>query len=300
MQFAKNYILLITCTSIFFANNIYAQNYSLNKKISIEAGPEYRNTDFRWSIDGTVNNNYVNYLSELIFKPIKSTGFYIKGTYNVSEKIFVQASFTKLYTFKGRVTDTDYDSSNRTKPVTQLDLSSHKGNMQQINLNASYQFFTNEKMNACIGAGYSFNKDIYYILDDNNSALRSTYLSKWNGPQLLIKGLTDISDKLFFDAGITINYFKYSSQGNWNLVSEFQHPVSFTQDANGFGIDAIAGIGYRFSQKFFLGAYGSFAKWETGMGTDKLYLESGQIPTTNLNGALRKSSGVRASVKYSF
>ncbi len=294
------------CFTLILFFTIHISSYSQwgagypEKKFEIKAGPEFRQESFNWSIDGTVNGKYVNVLSELKYKPLRASGFYLDGSYRILEKLSVTLSYNKLFTVYGKATDFDYDGYDRTEPVVQLHLKSNKGDMRHLKTTFLYQFVKNTNYAAGIGVGYSRNKELFYLFDDNNKALRSTYKAQWNGPLVQMAGLWNATPGLFVNASLRGNFFKYHAQANWNLIETMEHPVSFEHAAQGAGLDFDLGLGYRINRKVTAGIEAAFATWSTRKGSDKLYLTSGSILTTNMNGAHKNNVGIRALLGYSF
>ncbi len=299
MQKFNKILLYIICFLLFQEDSVFAQNI-LAEKLSVEVGSEYRNTDFRWSIDGTVDDRYVNIFSELTFKPISSAGAFANLQYRVHNLVSAQISYSHLFTFNGKVTDYDYDGNDRTNPITQLNLKSNIGGMNHLKLLALFHAVENAKMNTTIGLGYGINSEKFYLLDDNNKNLRSTYLAKWYGPQISLDGKMNLIQNWFLRGAVTAGFLKYAGEGNWNLIEEFQHPVSFVQTAYGLQMDGRLGILYYFNKNLKLGIDGIYSYWKTGRGTDKLFLKNGDTPTTGFNSALKKSIGLRLGTKYYF
>lgn len=266
---------------------------------TIEAGPEYRNEDFRWSIAGNKQGTNPNILSELIFKPINAAGFYVKGQYNVVENFSVAVHYNKLWTYKGSVTDFDYDGDNRTNPVTELYLQSNEGGMRTAGLDFNYRVYNSPGFSVLAGAGLSLTKELFYLTDDLDPMLRSTYEATWNGPGLHLKGLYS---KGLFNAGARLkySYLFYNATANWNLVETFQHPVSFTHKATANGFDGSLTAGVQASRSIGINLHGLFSFWKTGYGIDKLYETSGVVYEARLNGAIKKSFGLRLTGTFAF
>lgn len=269
------------------------------KKFSIEAGPQYRQEDFRWSIAGNIHGTNPNILSELIFNHIHSAGFYTKGTFRFLNKFNAEAYYDKLLTYNGRVTDFDYDGNNRTDPKTQLYLQSRKGHSTEAGAVFSYYFIKNEQFDVSAGAGYSLTKELFYLTDDNDPLLKSTYEAKWNGPRMSWNGLWK-NGVLNIGAGITGMYLFYNAKANWNLVETFRHPVSFTHKATGHGFDYRLTLGYQPSDKLQFSLHGLYSDWKTKYGVDKLFKTDGEIISARMNGALKKNSGIRLTTTFSF
>ena len=85
-------------------------------------------------------------------------------------------------------------------------------------------------------------------------------------------------------AEITYSQVDYSAKADWNLIPTFSHPVSFRHQAEGYGIDMNAALQYHCSPHLLLHLGGGGFTRQTGTGTDRLYLVSGQTDATQLNG----------------
>lgn len=268
-------------------------------QFTIEAGPEYRREDFRWSIAGTKQGTNPNILSELIFKPINAAGFFVKGQYKPVENFSVDIHYNKLWTYKGSVTDFDYDGDNRTNPVTKLYLQSNEGGMRTAGMDFNYQVYNSPDLSVLAGAGLSLSKELFYLTDDLDPLLRSTYEATWNGPGLHLKGLYN---KRLFNAGAALkySYLFYNATADWNLVETFQHPVSFTHKAKANAFDGSISTGVQATPSFGINLHGLFSFWKTGYGVDKLYETTGVVYEARLNGAIKKSFGLRLTGTFTF
>ena len=273
--------------------------HAQQKRFSIEAGPEYRTEDFRWSIAGNMQGTNPNILSELIFKPVNAFGFYTNGRVNLTEKFSLNVHYNRLFTYDGEVTDFDYNDDNRTDPKTQLYLQSDKGDMRTVGMQFNYHFFNNNNFAATTGLGYNHTKELFYLTNDNDPLLQSTYRANWDGPNLALKGLFDFGH-FNLGAGVTGHYLFYNAKANWNLVEEFQHPVSFRHKAQGHGFDYRLTFGLRPLSFLNIGLHLLHSNWKTGYGTDKLYMASGDIYNARLNGAFKKNLGLRLNTTFNF
>ncbi|WWC84293.1 hypothetical protein PIECOFPK_02026 [Mycovorax composti] len=272
----------------------------IQNNLSMKLGGEYRKTDFRWSIAGNMDGKDPNIYSELIFNPIQAAGFYADANYRLLSKLSIQLHYNQLYTYKGRVTDFDYEGDNRTLPVVQLYLKSHKGTMRTTGGNIHYTAFKNPSWNIETGVGYTATKELFYLLDDQNSDLRSTYTAQWKGPSLIGGVEWYCSKKIYAGVHAALHILKYDAEANWNLIQEFRHPVSFVHDAKGIGWDLKAYMGYKLTRHFEINAEWVYNNWKTNHGTDRLFLANGETPETRMNGAFKKSNGWRAGIIYVF
>lgn len=296
---SRQYILILL---LFTCQKSAGQSFfnSFRNNLSIKAGAETRKEDFRWSIAGNKEGKDPNIYSELIFNPVRAAGYYVHADYRFFNRMSVRASYKHMYTYKGSVTDFDYDGDNRTIPATQLYLNSNKGNMRALNGNVYYDLLNIPLFLIKTGIGYSTTKELFYLLDNNDPDLQSTYTARWQGPSILAGIQWNTKRKIHLGTQASFNLLKYSAEANWNLIEEFRHPLSFTQSADGTGWDFNANAGYKLTKHTTIDLEWLYSNWKTGYGLDKLYLTNGESPETRMNGAFKKNSGWRLSATYTF
>lgn len=294
ISYTKRFLFLFVL-SLSAVAPLYAQN----KKLSITLGPEYRNEDFRWSIAGNTQGQNPNVLSELIFKPINSAGFHSQIEYHIIEKFSMSMHYNRLWTYKGEVTDFDYGGDNRTNPTTELYLQSNKGHARTAGVNFNYHFLKKNDFTATGGIGIDFTRELFYLTNDSDPLLQSTYDAQWNGPNATLRGSFQ-PGKFNFGAGLTYRYMIYDAKANWNLVETFQHPVSFTHDAKGNGFDGRLTFGIQPKTFLNIQLHGLYSNWKTNYGTDKLFQTDGRIIKARMNGAIKESFGLRLTTTFSF
>ncbi|WP_346238374.1 hypothetical protein ABDK00_009010 [Niabella insulamsoli] len=278
--------------------NAQFQLNPLKGNFHISVGAESRKDDFNWSIAGDQEGKNPNILSELNYTDIKAAGFHTNISYQLHRRFSIEADYTGLFTYDGSATDFDYAEDNRTAPTTELYLTSDKGNFSSGGAHAFYDIISNKPWLLKTGAGYSFTRELFYLLDDYNEELQTTYLAKWKGPGFILEGAWVSPLKIDVGTRIKLNVLKYDATANWNIQEQFQQPVSFIQRANGKGWDVSARLGYQFHKNIRTDAAWLYADWRTQPGLDRLFLKSGETPETMMNGAFKKNSGWRLSVTY--
>ena len=80
----------------------------------------------------------------------------------------------------------------------------------------------------------------------------------------------------------------YHATADWNLIPSFAHPVSYRHTADGYGVEADAGLRYIAGKRISLEARGGYFNWQTGTGIDQVYLTAGGSDQTQLNGVVRE------------
>ena len=92
----------------------------------------------------------------------------------------------------------------------------------------------------------------------------------------------------------------YEAEADWNLISTFAHPLSFTQAADGKGFVANAGIEYTFIPKWNAGLMVGWTKWSTDRGVETLFWSDGDTSPGILNEANWTSKSLNLSISYKF
>ena len=269
--------------------------------IALSAGPNV--DEFNWSIAGFANDaTYVNVLSELKWQYIKSHSLSLGVRYCLKGKVFLVATFQKAFIHSGIATDTDYQQQNRNDVVYHASFDSDEGSLVRVGLSAGYRFNLLRVFSITPFAGYSNTGQNLFILQDKTTGkkdLRSTYQTNWKGLMLGVETETRIGSKTKMLMGITYHQTRYSASADWNLVETFQHPVSFTHHANGFGLTPELTIQYALTSVLDIFLNGQIGYWKTGKGRDTLYLQDGHALATQLNGVKRTSKGISIGVSVS-
>ncbi|RVU02999.1 hypothetical protein EOD41_03430 [Mucilaginibacter limnophilus] len=271
--------------------------------LSIAIGPNHGNDNLTWSIAGTLEGTDPNIYSELKWTKVKSIGFNANATYQLTKRFKLKVALLKAYIVAGRVSDYDYQLDNRQYVSFEGLFDADKGSVTDVSAAAGYQFIKKENWQFNLYAGYGINREHLFLRDNNgkyDARLNSTYNTRWHGPLAMAEAVINISMKLSAIPSIIYHQISYSANGNWNMIDDFEHPVSYRHTAKGFGIMPALQIGYQLNNQFQFYVNGGYHYYETGKGIDKLYLNNGQRPETQLNGITLKAYMVEAGVKLTF
>ncbi|NCD70780.1 hypothetical protein [Mucilaginibacter agri] len=288
------FLLALLC-----ANSSFAQN---NDRVKVYFGSGYQNENFHWSIAGNLQGQNPNVYSELKWRDLKGTLLTANINANVWGALYVTGGYSRSFIHSGKVNDTDYSGDNRTNPVYNQNFDDNKGYSDYWNVGLAYQLFKHSKLSLRPEAGYAQSRQFLYLLDLSGlyRNLNSTYATKWKGPYIKLDAQWHISPELSLDAAAQYTQADYKAAADWNLITQFSHPVSYTHTANGYGIDANAFITYHFTHFLAVNLGGSYFNWETGNGTDRLYLANGQTNDTQMNGAYRHGYNLTAGINLHY
>ena len=276
-----------------------AQNIEKKVQLSLSAGQQQE--DFHWSIAGNSNGQNPNVLSELKWKNISGLNYAAALKWNIWKNISLYADYNHQLIKSGTVNDMDYSGNNRNAPVYTGNFNDNKGYTSSFNSGAGYVVFNNNLFSLIPYIGYGTSTQSLYLVDLTGQfpTLNSTYRANWNGPFVKVSSSVRLTRLLKLTGNITYNQVNYNAQGDWNLINEFQHPVSYRHDAKGYGLNANAGLAFGITHNIALNISYSYFSWETGTGFDQLYLATGQIDKTQLNGAVFNGFNISGGIDFS-
>jgi hypothetical protein len=108
------------------------------------------------------------------------------------------------------------------------------------------------------------------------SGLDSTYEAEWYGPWAGVDFWFEADDENYLIVRFEYHLADYFAQANWNLRTEFQHPVSFEHEAEGYG--TVLSIGWHHTPKnaWQYSFRVDYQRWETDEGLDRVFFNAPQ------------------------
>jgi len=278
------------------------------QKISFALSSGYQSEDFRWSIAGNTQGTDPNIYSELKWKSLAGIAPAAEADWNFWKKFHLRSSYSRLFISSGKVTDMDYQGDNRTNRSYYGAFDANKGMTFSWRTTLEDDIWSSGLFTLTGLVGYSLQKQSLYLLSSDQSGsaagLRSTYATKYEGLVAGLRGRILIGMSFSLEASFLYDLVNYRGQADWNLISTFQHPLSFEDKANGFNLEGSLRFSYYLKNssgsgpgKWALFLSGNILHGETGHGSDWLYTQNGQSVPTQFNGAvrdyIRASAGVR-------
>lgn len=276
-------------------------NKRLKISLDVPASSGYFREQFKWSIAGTPEGANPNIYSELIWKDLQGPVTRLGLNATLDRRVVIQAGWSECFITHGKVSDTDYQQDNRNYVSFYGLFDSDEGSVKSADVVAGYRFYLKSAESFTFYLGYSEERQNLYLLDHSgvyDAGLRSSYQTIWKGP--LIKLTTEVAlvRKISIVPAISYHQVTYHAKGNWNLISEFEHPVSYRHYANGYGCEFSCLMNYKFSNRWKLFAEGEYRYRETGKGVDVVYRTNGQHPQTQLNGAISRSAIITGGICF--
>jgi hypothetical protein len=260
-------------------------------QIGIQTG--YRSENIRWSIAGNLQGQDPNIYSELIWREVNGLLCSADVRWRAYRSLEVSGHFSMVSISAGKVTDTDYHGDNRTAPSYSGYFDAGNGSLLSGDLQLGYRLALGRGITLLPALGYAADRQDLYLKPYEGNAptnLNSTYLALWKGFLGSVTALFPLGGRWELDPSLAYHQVTFDGTADWNLIDNFQHPVSFKDHANGFGLVPALEVLYRLRRHWSICLHGSYGWWHTGVGVDNLYLSNGQTSLTQYNGA-RRSGG---------
>ena len=253
-------------------------------RVAVSAG--YEREDLHWSIAGNSAGQDPNIYSELKWR--NAAGVFARADvkWTLWKRWRIAASGSRTFTRWGSMTDTDYGLDNRHDVLYHQQFPVTGGFSESGSLGVGYALVEGGHFTVTPSLGYAIRSQHFPVTDGDGpfAGLNSSYDAKWFGPFVRVDGGWRIGSRWQLDIAARYDQVVYRGVADWNLIAQFAHPVSFRHRADGYGITGEAGVTYKFDRRLELSLKGEYFNWETGTGIDELYLQTGGVQQTQLNG----------------
>ena len=299
-----------------FAFELYNEGLDsrIHGSVVLSASVGYRMDNLNWNIAGNQYGGNPNVLSELEFNDIQiyQAGLGLKATLN---RIYSRASISFGEIRDGECTDSDYDEDNRTQLWSRSKSQINNDDILDISAGLGFQFdLIGEKLKISPLIGLSYHQQNIRMTDLAQtvatagrtpgvgpiSGLNSTYRTEWKSLWIGADISFEVMTRLLLSSSLEYHTAYYEAKADWNLREDFQHPVSFTHEADGKGLVIKIGINHFFAEHWDIGLTYSWQKWSTDPGYDRVFFATGQTSTQRLNEVNWDSQSVNLSLSYKF
>lgn len=284
-----------------------------NGQLGISAGPRHDRAAF--TIGG---HGYPNVLSELQWEVpaaeirvdgrwIHTSGFTVKG--HLAYAVAVAG---------GEVRDSDYARDGRQGEFSRSYANPDESRMLDIALGAGWRLPLGKAFALTPMLGLARYESQYrqrdakqtWLDDDldgiNDRAphrfanLHSSYKPVWHSSWLGIDGEFRPAGKFALRGGVKQHWFRYRAEANWNLRSDFAHPVSFLHQGHGQGWEAELGADWGLSGGHRLSLDLGMRELRAKDGTDTTFFYNGTSGEITLRTATSDSWSARLGYRHEF
>jgi hypothetical protein len=274
------------------------------QKVNFTLLSGYQSEDFRWTIAGNIQGTDPNIYSELNWSGLAGAVLGVEADWNFWKRFHVHTVYSHLFIHSGSVTDMDYQGNNRTDRSYYGAFDANKGMSFSWRTTLEYDIWSSGIFTLTGALGYALHKQSLFLLSSDSmgtaEGLHSTYDTRYQGLVAGVRGKISIGKRFSLEGSLMYDRVSYRGQADWNLISTFQHPLSFEDKANGFNLEGGLQWSYYPSRNWAVFLSGDVLHGETGHGTDWLYLQNGQNIPTRFNEAVRNyvRAGVGARLRF--
>jgi len=268
-------------------------------------GVAYRADKLDWNIaNDLAGTTTPNILSELTWDSLNIMQIDTGVKTEVNGIVFrVDADYGWILT--GNNQDSDYDGNNRTLESSRSNNDAGAGNVWDVSTAIGYKFGEDASITPL--TGWSIHRQNLRIRNGFQTipatgafaGLNSKYDAEWAGPWLGFDAAV-IENKIRFLLNFAYHFATYNADADWNLRTDFAHPVSFRHEATGYGIDVGGGVEYEFTENQTLMAGIEYRKWKADNGTDTTFFATGASSITKLNEVNWQSVAFRLDATFAF
>ncbi len=268
---------------IFNGQLLYAQGKKPEVEISAYSG--YPDENLQWSIAGNINGTDPNIYSELKWRDLHGPVLDLEIYCTIWRRLSAYGAYNRMFVLAGSVNDKDYNGNGRTQNVYTGDFIDNKGYAGQWMAGLGYNLLHKKLFTLTPYIGYLEKRQLLFLLGSHNisEGLDSYYATNWKGLFFKLNSSFYFLNNFSLIANISYCQADYHAKADWNLITTFQHPVSYAQYAKGYGLAIKAGLNFQVVTNFQFGAGFDCSYWQTGNGIDLLYLTSGNTDKTQLN-----------------
>ncbi|MGR9114865.1 MAG: TonB-dependent receptor [Gammaproteobacteria bacterium] len=288
--------------------------------IRFHANVGYRQDKLNWTI--AAPSGSPNVLSELTWDNIESVTIDVGAKVKTESNWVLEGHAVYGEIIDGNNQDSDFFGDGRTHEFSRSNNNASDGNVVDLSLGLGYQFDIGRWRDGTpvwslvpkVGASYhaqnfSMTDGVQTVetpgitppLGNFDAILDNTYEAIWYGPWAGLGSELTISRYVKLWADFQIHYAYYEATANWNLRESFQHPESFTHEAEGTGIIAEAGSRFFIYDDLFMDITVNYQDWEADKkGIDTVFFADGSVGETRLNGVNWQSVGAAIGIHYDF
>lgn len=130
--------------------------------------------------------------------------------------------------------------------------------------------------------------------------LNSSYDARWYGPWIGCDLNYQFSPRWQLSGTAELHWGEMKAEADWNLRTDFAHPVSFRQIADAYGLVLGVASTYALDDRWALHLDGNYSDWWTDPGLDQIYFADGAVGSTRLNEVNWSSFALLAGLQYRF
>lgn len=217
--------------------------------------------------------------------------------------------------------DSDYAGNGRTLEFSRSNNDAGDGQVYDFALGAGLEFSLPSGLHLTPMLGYSYHEQQLVLQDGVQTlsqpqlvassgfsppalggfaGLDSSYAARWYGPWIGCDFSYRVTAAWRLTGTAELHWGEMKAEADWNLRSDFAHPVSFRQLADAYGLVLGAKAHYELAPRWDLVLAGDYSDWWTDPGLDRIYFADGRVGATRLNEVNWSSFALQAGLQYRF
>jgi hypothetical protein len=280
----------------------------------------YRTDKLNWHIAGNLQGTHPNIQSELTWSDLKIFQIKIANRTVIKDHLYLRGYLDYGKIISGENRDSDYNGDDRTIEFSRSLNRSDGNHVLDGSVGIGPRFsFSGSTLTLCPLIGYALSEQDLNMVDGNQAltwpggpplgpiaGLNSRYEAYWKGPwigvDLLLSAPFENGPFKKIDVIVTGEYHwvDYDADANWNLRSDFAHPVSFSHEADGNGIVASVDLFFEINRHLGWQVGMDVTEMTTDAGVDRTYFSDGRTSDTRLNEVRWRSFTVETGISYQF
>jgi hypothetical protein len=256
----------------------------------------YRLGGLHWSIaevGGTPNVR-----SELIWSKLQILQIEGEGNLNI-ERFTIRAALGFGLVLAGDVQDSDYNSDDRTDEFSRSYSDARGGYLLHALTGLGYRCeFEAAPITLLPMIGIAFHRQAMVMSEgvqvisippwslrplgpiaDLDSSYTTNWLNIWVGLDVVYR----VASRVNVGAAVSVHPSLYYALADWNLRTDYAHPVSFVHRALGLGLCAELSVDIELSRRLLLEGRCGLDYWFGGPGVEETYSAAGYSVETRLN-----------------
>lgn len=286
--------------TMFLILSIGCKSGAIAQSNAIGVTGGYAVSDLHWSIAGNADGGSPNILSELVWEKMRGAAFGIHARYYFKSRWAAELNLNYHDVKKGRVNDKDYLEDDR-QSISYNERFNSEGYNMAMQAVINYDVLRSDKFLLQPFIGYELLKQKAMLLGDERSeeGLKSSYKNTWVGG---VAGLNIRGVFKNFDIGTKLSggLLHYEAEALWNLIPDFQKPVSFIHSTGGYSLKGRFEAGYTFNKRLRLNAYYNLFHADAWKGLDRSFYTNRESIDTKLNWVTTTVSGSGVGLSYLF
>ena len=276
----------------------------------------YRRDNLDFSISGL--DGTPNILSELQWKDLEIIEFTGDFRWSNDSKAYLRGHFGIGWILAGDNQDSDYYGDNRTMEFSRSNNDARGGGVLDGSIGLGYRFsiplWSEGKIHIMPLGGYSYHEQDVEMTRGKQTVsaygfsmplgsfddLDSRFTAQWRGPWAGIDGELVFNRHHKLMGSFEYHWANYDAEADWNLRSDFEHPISYDQAADGEGMVVALTWLYQSSSSWNIKLGFQYQDWSTDPGEIGFYLSDGTEGTQPLNKVGWDSFSVNFGVGYNF